>query len=105
MKAALASSMMATDLADYLVRKGHDAFARRTPRSDALVRQSEVSGVELHALPLQGVQGGARELRRRCVRRTLGGGERGATRNGGWHGPDAVARARRRMKSARASLA
>jgi argininosuccinate lyase len=50
MKAALSSSMMATDLADYLVRRGvtfreaHGAVGR-------LVRESEESGVELFALP------------------------------------------------------
>jgi argininosuccinate lyase len=51
MRAALSSTMMATDLADYLVRKGvtfrdaHAAVGR-------LVRRSEDSGDELHALPL-----------------------------------------------------
>jgi len=50
MRAALSSSMMATDLADYLVRKGatfrdaHGAVGR-------LVRESESTGVEMHALP------------------------------------------------------
>jgi argininosuccinate lyase len=51
MTAALSSSMMATDLADYLVRRGvtfrdaHVAVGR-------LVRESEESGVELQHLPL-----------------------------------------------------
>jgi argininosuccinate lyase len=51
MRAALSSTMMATDLADYLVRKGvtfreaHGAVGR-------LVRLSEETGDELHALPL-----------------------------------------------------
>ena len=50
MRVALSSSMMATDLADYLVRKGatfrdaHGAVGR-------LVRESESTGVEMHALP------------------------------------------------------
>jgi argininosuccinate lyase len=50
MRAALSSTMMATDLADYLVRKGvtfrdaHAAVGR-------LVRLSEDTGDELHALP------------------------------------------------------
>ena len=49
MKAALSSTMMATDLADYLVRKGvtfrdaHGAVGR-------LVRESEASGVEMPSL-------------------------------------------------------
>lgn len=52
MKAALASSMMATDLADYLVRKG--ASFREAHRAvGALIRQAEESGNELHELPLK----------------------------------------------------
>jgi argininosuccinate lyase len=51
MRAALSSTMMATDLADYLVRKGvtfrdaHGAVGR-------LVRLCEETGQELHAVPL-----------------------------------------------------
>ena len=51
MKAALSSTMMATDLADYLVRKGatfrdaHGAVGR-------LIRQCEEEQTELHTLPL-----------------------------------------------------
>jgi argininosuccinate lyase len=52
MKAALASSMMATDLADYLVGKG-TSFREAHGAVGALVRQSEESGVELHALPFK----------------------------------------------------
>jgi argininosuccinate lyase len=52
MKAALTSSMMATDLADYLVAKG-TSFREAHAAVGALVRQSEVSGVELYALPLK----------------------------------------------------
>jgi argininosuccinate lyase len=52
MKAALTSSMMATDLADYLVAKG-TSFREAHAAVGALVRQCEVSGVELHALPLK----------------------------------------------------
>ena len=52
MKAALTSSMMATDLADYLVAKG-TSFREAHAAVGALVRQSEVSGVELHALPFK----------------------------------------------------
>jgi argininosuccinate lyase len=50
MKSALASSMMATDLADYLVGKG-TTFREAHSAVGSLVRQSEESGVELHALP------------------------------------------------------
>jgi argininosuccinate lyase len=52
MKSALASSMMATDLADYLVGKGA-TFREAHAAVGALVRQSEEAGVELHALPLK----------------------------------------------------
>jgi argininosuccinate lyase len=50
MAAAVSSTMMATDLADYLVGKGvtfRDAHAR----VGQVVRQSEARGGELHALP------------------------------------------------------
>jgi argininosuccinate lyase len=52
MRAAVSSSMMATDLADYLVdhgvsfREAHGAVGR-------LVRESEATGVELHDLPMK----------------------------------------------------
>jgi argininosuccinate lyase len=52
MKSALSSSMMATDLADYLVGKGA-TFREAHGSVGALVRQSEEAGVELHALPLK----------------------------------------------------
>jgi argininosuccinate lyase len=51
MRAALASSMMATDLADYLVRKGA-TFREAHGAVGQLVRSSEEKGIELHALPL-----------------------------------------------------
>jgi argininosuccinate lyase len=50
MEAALSSTMMATDLADYLVRRGA-TFREAHKAVGALVRESETSGVELHALP------------------------------------------------------
>ena len=52
MKAALSSTMMATDLADYLVRKGA-TFREAHGAVGALVRESEVAGVEMHALPFR----------------------------------------------------
>jgi len=52
MKAALASSMMATDLADYLVSKG-TTFREAHRAVGTLIRQSEESGNELHSLPLK----------------------------------------------------
>jgi len=51
MEASVSSSMMATDLADYLVGKGV-TFRESHASVGSLVRQSEESGVELNALPL-----------------------------------------------------
>ncbi|HZF67562.1 MAG TPA: argininosuccinate lyase, partial [Gemmatirosa sp.] len=50
MAAALSSAMMATDLADYLVRRGA-TFRASHAAVGALVRQAEEQGVELDALP------------------------------------------------------
>ncbi len=50
MRAALTSGMMATDLADYLVRKGA-TFREAHASVGALVRQAEEAGCELDALP------------------------------------------------------
>jgi argininosuccinate lyase len=51
MRAALSSTMMATDLADYLVRKGA-TFREAHGAVGGLVRQCEEASLELHALPL-----------------------------------------------------
>ena len=50
MRAALASTMMATDLADYLVRKGA-TFREAHGAVGRLVRESEDSGIEMQDLP------------------------------------------------------
>ena len=50
MKAACASSMMATDVADYLVRKGA-SFREAHGAVGSLIRAAETSGKELSALP------------------------------------------------------
>ena len=50
MRAALSSTMMATDLADYLVRKGA-TFREAHGAVGKLVRESEISGVEMQELP------------------------------------------------------
>ncbi|HXE60518.1 MAG TPA: argininosuccinate lyase [Gemmatimonadaceae bacterium] len=52
MRAALSSTMMATDLADYLVRKGA-TFREAHASVGRLVRESEDRGIEMHALPLK----------------------------------------------------
>lgn len=51
MRAALSSAMMATDLADYLVRKGA-TFREAHGVVGSLVRRSEQQGTEMHSLPL-----------------------------------------------------
>jgi argininosuccinate lyase len=51
MAAAVSSSMMATDLADYLVGKGI-SFREAHASVGQLVRQAEETGVELDALPI-----------------------------------------------------
>ena len=50
MAAACTSSMMATDLADYLVRK-HVSFREAHGAVGALVREAEEKGIEMTALP------------------------------------------------------
>nr|MCU0627648.1 lyase family protein [Gemmatimonadaceae bacterium] len=50
MAAALTAGMMATDLADYLVRQGV-TFREAHKAAGALVRQAELAGVELDHLP------------------------------------------------------
>ncbi|MEX2179685.1 MAG: argininosuccinate lyase [Gemmatimonadaceae bacterium] len=51
MRAAISSSMMATDLADYLVRRGA-TFREAHKAVGGLVRQMETDRCELHELPL-----------------------------------------------------
>jgi argininosuccinate lyase len=51
MAAAVSSTMMATDLADYLVRKG-TTFREAHAIVGQLVRKAEETGVDLHALPM-----------------------------------------------------
>jgi argininosuccinate lyase len=51
MRAALSSTMMATDLADYLVRRGA-TFREAHGAVGRLIRQCEEGKVELHTLPL-----------------------------------------------------
>ena len=51
MRSAISSSMMATDLADYLVEKGA-TFREAHSAIGSLIRQSEGEGCELDALPL-----------------------------------------------------
>ncbi len=52
MKAALSSTMMATDLADYLVGKG-STFREAHEAVGSLIREAEGKGIELTELPLE----------------------------------------------------
>ncbi len=52
MRAAVSSAMMATDLADYLVKKG-TTFREAHGAVGALVRAAEEAGIELDALPVE----------------------------------------------------
>jgi len=101
MRAALGSVLMATDLADYLVRKGvtfRDAHAA----VGALVRAAESAGVELYELPVgtftaahsafQGDVYDALSPERSVAHRNVAGGT----------GPEAV---RQQLDAARAALA
>ncbi|HEX9483470.1 MAG TPA: argininosuccinate lyase [Gemmatimonadaceae bacterium] len=51
MREALSSAMMATDLADYLVRRG-STFREAHGAVGMLIRESEITGVDLQALPM-----------------------------------------------------
>ena len=77
MRAALSSTMMATDLADYLVRKGA-TFREAHAAVGGLIRQCETEKLELHTLPLSRFSR-ARALRARRVRRPFGTPISGAT--------------------------
>jgi argininosuccinate lyase len=52
MRAAVSSAMMATDLADYLVKKGA-TFREAHGAVGTLVREAEEAGIELDALPVE----------------------------------------------------
>ena len=100
MQAALSSTMMATDLADYLVRKGA-TFREAHAAVGRLVRESEQGGYEMQALPFSSFAAAhprfgqdvyeALSAARSVAQREVEGGT----------GPDAV---RLQLDTARASL-
>ena len=100
MRAALSSTMMATDLADYLVRKGA-TFREAHGAVGSLVRESETRGTELHALPLASFTAAHPLFRPRRVRRALGASVGGAARGGGRHG---AGRGEAQLEAAREAL-
>lgn len=67
MRAAVSSSMMATDLADYLVRK-RVTFREAHGAVGALVRQAELAGVELGELPADAFRAAHRLFGRQSLR-------------------------------------
>jgi argininosuccinate lyase len=100
MRAAVSSTMMATDLADYLVRKG-STFREAHGAVGALVQRAEREGSELSALPYSAFESAhklfgkdvmqALEAERSVAQRDLPGGT----------GPTAL---REQLKAARAAL-
>ncbi len=101
MRAAVSSSMMATDLADYLVRKGA-TFREAHGAVGLLVRQAEEVGVEMTELPAEAFRR-AHALFADDARRALSAEESLAQRDiDGGTGPAAVAR---QLEQARNSLA
>ncbi|MDF1501921.1 argininosuccinate lyase [Roseisolibacter sp. H3M3-2] len=101
MEAALSSSMMATDLADYLVRKGA-TFRESHGAVGSLVRQAEERGIEMTALPPEAFAA-AHPLFGDDARDALGARASVAHREAiGGTGPKAVAE---QIEAARATLA
>lgn len=101
MRAAVSSAMMATDLADYLVKKGA-TFREAHGAVGSLVRQAEEAGIEMTELP-EDAFSKAHALFGDDTRDALGAEASLAARNiAGGTGPVAVAA---QLEQARASLA
>ncbi len=101
MAGAISSSMMATDLADYLVRKG-STFRQAHEAVGSLIRKSEKGGCELGALELESFTS-AHPLFGADVYDWLAPARSISARNlSGGTGPDAV---RAQLEAARESLA
>jgi len=89
MRAAVSSAMMATDLADYLVKKGA-TFREAHGAVGSLVRQAEEAGIEMTELPADSF-GKAHALFGDDARDALGAEASLAARNiAGGTGPEAV---------------
>jgi argininosuccinate lyase len=101
MRAAVSSAMMATDLADYLVKKGA-TFREAHGAVGALVRQAEEGNIEMTELPDEAFTT-AHALFGADTRDALGADASLAARNiAGGTGPDAV---RAQIEQAQATLA
>lgn len=100
MRSAISSSMMATDLADYLVKRGA-TFREAHSAIGSLIRQSEEDGVELDTLPFSAFTA-AHKLFEKDSREWLDAVKSIARREvPGGTGPQAV---RAQLKDARAAL-
>jgi len=101
MRAAVSSAMMATDLADYLVKKGA-TFREAHGAVGSLVRQAEEAGIEMTELPAEAFMQ-AHALFGADARDALGAEASLAARNiAGGTGPEAV---RAQLAQAAAALA
>lgn len=101
MRAAVSSAMMATDLADYLVKKGA-TFREAHGAVGSLVRQAEEAGIEMTELPTEAFTQ-AHALFGADARDALGAEASLAARNiAGGTGPEAV---RAQLAQAAAALA
>lgn len=101
MRAAVSSAMMATDLADYLVKKGA-TFREAHGAVGSLVRQAEEAGIEMTELPAEAFTQ-AHALFGADARDALGAEASLAARNiAGGTGPEAV---RAQLAQAAAALA
>lgn len=89
MRSAVSSAMMATDLADYLVKRGA-TFREAHGAVGSLVRQAEEAGIEMTSLPLSAFKSASALFGDDCVE-ALGAEASLAERNiAGGTGPDAV---------------
>lgn len=100
MKAAVTSSMMATDLADYLVRK-RVTFREAHAAVGKLVREAEEQGVELTALPFASFRAASASFEQDVLNELSPHTSLSHRNVDGGTGPDAV---RRQIEAARAAL-
>jgi argininosuccinate lyase len=101
MKAAVTSSMMATDLADYLVRK-RETFRDAHGAVGRLVREAEEKGVEMTELPFSSFKAACAAFEEDVMQELLPGTSLSHREVEGGTGPTSV---RRQLEAAKASLA
>jgi argininosuccinate lyase len=101
MKAAVTSAMMATDLADYLVRK-RVTFREAHGAVGKLVRETEERGVELTDLPMSSFKAASPAFDNDVMRELLPSTSLSHRNVDGGTGPDAV---RRQIEAAKKALA